>query len=124
MGIMALLGVLVFAGAGLIMRQFFTDPETVDGGIVMLRVLALGFPCLGMYLTIENVYSGVGENRPAMFFNLLHAWGLEVPAVFVTVKLLGWGPLAVWWAITLATLVSATAFYLYYRRGRWLDVQV
>lgn len=123
-GIMTLIGILTFVGAGFIMRLFFGEPEIVARGIEMMRIFALGFPFLGLYITLENVYGGVGENRPAMVFNIIHAWVLEVPAVYVCTTLLGWSQLAVWWSIVIAGAIMAGAFYLYFRRGTWLQVKV
>jgi putative MATE family efflux protein len=123
-GIMLASAVLCFYGATFIMQRFFEDPEIVTHGAAFLRILALGFPFLALHLAIENVYSGVGENRPAMTVNIVHSWILELPAIYLCVKVLGFGPNAIWWAITGATVVSAAGYYLYFRRGRWLQVKV
>jgi len=122
--IMTFLGIITFAFAHDLMWLFFKDPEIIGYGVTILRILAVGFPLLGMSIMMENIYTGVGENRPPMFFNILHAWILEIPAVFVTTRLLGLDQNAVWWSITGATIVSVTAFYLYFRKGRWLDVKI
>jgi putative MATE family efflux protein len=123
-GIMTVMGIIVFLGAGFIMSRFFDDPEIIATGITLLRVLAIGFPFLGFHLMIENVYTGVGENRPAMMFNIIHSWLLEIPAIYATTQLLGLNEVAVWWSISGATAVSAIAYYSYFRRGRWLHVKV
>lgn len=123
-GIMTAIGVATFVGAGLIMSWFFDDPEITAHGITLLRILAVGFPFLGLSLILENVYTGVGENRPAMFFNILHAWLLEIPAVYACTQLLGYNQNAVWWSITGATIISTIVFYGYFRNGRWLQVKV
>jgi len=123
-GIMAGMGLIVFAGANFIMSKFFDDPAIIRSGIILLRVLAIGFPFLGFHLMIENVYTGVGENRPAMTFNILHSWLLEVPAIYVSTQVLGLSEIAVWWSISGATAVSAIAYYSYFRNGKWLNVKV
>jgi putative MATE family efflux protein len=123
-GIMAGMGLIVFIGANFIMSKFFDDPAIIQNGIILLRVLAIGFPFLGFHLMIENVYTGVGENRPAMTFNILHSWLLEVPAIYVSTQVLGLSEIAVWWSISAATAVSAIAYYSYFRNGKWLHVKV
>ncbi|MBD3236660.1 MAG: MATE family efflux transporter [Candidatus Eisenbacteria bacterium] len=123
-GIMTAIGVLTFVGAGFIMRRFFADPQIVAHGIEMMRIFSLGFPFIGLYITLENVFGGVGENRPAMIANIIHSWVLEVPAVYACTKLLGWSQTAVWWSIVAAGTIIATIFYSYYRRGSWLHVKV
>jgi putative MATE family efflux protein len=123
-GIKAVIGIITFVFAGLIMNLFFDDQEIIGYGITMLKIFAVGLPFLGLFIMIENVYTGAGENRPAMFFNIFHAWLLEVPAVYVTTQILGLSQDAVWWSITGATVISATAYYLYFRKGGWLQVKV
>lgn len=123
-GIMTGLGIITFVFAHWIMARFFDDPEIIGHGITVLRIMAIGFPLLGMHLMMENIYTGVGENRPPMFFNILHAWVLEIPAVYVTTQVLGFDQTAVWWSITGATFVSVTVFFLYFRNNRWLHVKV
>ncbi|MCK4414036.1 MAG: MATE family efflux transporter [Candidatus Eisenbacteria sp.] len=124
LGLMLVLAGVVFFGAGAIMRRFFTDPETIGHGIELMRVLAVGFPFIGLHIMMENIYAGVGENRPAMVCSMIEAWVLEVPAVYVLSRVLGLGPVAVWWAVTGATALGAMGFYAYFRRGRWLHVNV
>jgi putative MATE family efflux protein len=123
-GIMTAMGMIVFFGAEFIMSRFFDEPDIVNNGIILLRVLAIGFPFLGFHLMIENVYTGVGENRPAMTFNIIHSWFLEIPAIYITTQLLNLNEVAVWWSISCATAVSAIAYFLYFRNGRWLQVRV
>ena len=59
-----------------------------------------------------------------MVFNIIHAWTLEVPAVYLCIHFLNYTQNAVWWSISGATAVSAIIFYAYFRRGKWLDVKV
>jgi len=123
-GIMTVMGLIVFSGADFIMGKFFDDPGIKGTGIILLRILAIGFPFLGFHLMIENVYTGVGENRPAMMFNIIHSWLLEVPAIYVSTQVIGLSEVAVWWSISGATAVSALAYFMYFRNGKWLHVKV
>ena len=123
-GIMVVFGLLVILAAGPIMRRFFDDPAIARTGVELLRILAAGFPFMGLFMMLENIYTGVGENRPAMFTGILQAWALEVPAVFLCAKVFHLGPHAVWTAIVGANAVAALVFYAYFRKGRWLDVSL
>ncbi len=121
---MTVMALIVFFGAGFIMSRFFDAPEVIRGGVKLLRVLAIGFPFLAFHLMIENVYTGVGENRPAMIFGIIHSWLLEVPAIYISTQLLGFSEVAVWWSISGATAISAIAYYAYFRNGKWLHVKL
>jgi len=122
--IMTAMGLIVFFFAGAIMKVFFNEPDIIAHGVAVLRILAIGFPFLGIYFTISNVYTGVGENRPPMVLNIIHAWVLEVPAIYITTQVLGFNQIAVWWSITGATIITMLAFYWYFRKGTWLHVKV
>lgn len=122
--IMTGIGLIVFLFAGPITRIFFSEPDIIAHGITVLRIMAVGFPFLGIFFTVSHVYTGVGENRPPMVINILHAWALEVPAIYITTQVLNFNQVAVWWSITGATIVSMMAFYWYFRKGTWLQVKV
>ena len=123
-GVMTALGIIVWFLAEPIMRIYFQSADTVGYGVAILRILAIGFPFTGIYLMLEEIYSGVGLNTPAMVVSIGHSWGLEIPAIFVLTQVLDFNQDAVWLSITGATFVSAIAFYFYYRRGQWLNVKV
>lgn len=123
-GIMVVFGVVSFVFAGQIMRLFFDDPDTLGYGVLMLRIFAVSFPFLGMFIMISEIHVGVGLNTPAMMISFMHSWLFEVVPVFMLTQVFGLDQNAIWWTITLATIASAVIFYWYYRRGRWLTVEV
>ena len=90
----------------------------------MLRIFAVGFPFMGVFLMVEDVHAAVGMNTPGMVFNVIHAWLLQLVPVIVLTQWLGYGSTAIWWSISLSSVVSAVGFYLYYRRGQWLHSTV
>ena len=123
-GIMTVFGLLTFVFAGLYMKIFFDNPETVRMGVQILRIAAVGFPFFGAYIMLEQIHVGVGLNMPFMVFSIIHAWGLQVLPAVIDTQVFGFNETAVWWVLTLAGVVTATLFYIYYTRGRWLTVKV
>jgi len=107
-----------------IMGVFFDNPQTVEYGVSMLRIFAISFPFLGAFFMMEEIHMGVGLNTPTMVMNIIHSWALEVGPIVLVTSILGYTQDAIWWIISLATIVSSLGFYLYYRRGRWLTVKV
>lgn len=123
-GLMAVLGVLTFVFGRQFMGLFFSSSETVEYGVEILRIWALGFPFFGAFVMIEQVHMGVGHNTPPMIVSMVHSWGLQVlPAVVVT-QVLGYTQVAVWWVLAVSGVISTIGFYWYYRRGAWLRFQV
>ena len=123
-GIMSMMALLTFVFARPITGLFFQEPDILAHGTAVLRIISLGLPFLGLYMMIENVYTGVGENRPTMVLNIIHSWVLEIPAVYMTTQVLGLSQNAVWWSLSVALAFSSLLYYSYYRRGRWLHVKV
>ena len=123
-GIMVSISIILGLLARPIMDIYFDSPETIEIGVNLLRIMAIGFPFTGIYLMLEQIYGGVGLNTPAMVVSVGHSWLLEIPAIFLFTQILQLNQDAVWWSITAATFLSATGFYWYYRRGQWLDAKV
>lgn len=121
---MTVFGVLVYVLAEFYMRQFFTDPQTIAEGVKITQITALGFPFVGAFITNEMIHQGVGQNTPPMVVSIIHSWLFQVGSALIITKYFGLDHVAVWWALTIAIVVSSTGFYLYYRRGRWLLSQV
>lgn len=123
-GLMAGLGIIIYIFAPQIMSIYFNDTETIRHGVDLLRIFAFGFPFFGLFFTIENVYTGVGMNTPAMVVSIIHSWCLQIPAIYVLTRIYNYDQNAVWWVLTMSLVISSTGYYLYYRRGQWLNAKV
>lgn len=123
-GVMIAMGLISALFARPIMDIFFDSAETIGIGVTMLRIMALGFPFMAILLMIEEIHTGVGLNTPAMVVNIINAWLLEVTPVVILTQWFNYSEVAIWWVISGAAAVSSAAFYMYYRRGRWLTVEV
>jgi putative MATE family efflux protein len=124
LGIMLTLGLIIAAFARPIMGLYFSNPDTIQYGVNLMRILAIGFPFMGVLIIVEEIYTGVGLNTPAMIVNAGEAWILQIPAIYVLTQILNYNQDAIWLTITGAVAISATAFYFYFRRGQWLNVKV
>ena len=93
-------------------------------GVILLRIFAIAFPFWGIWLMLEEIYSGVGMNTPAMIINASNAWVIQIPVIFILTRFYNFDQNAVWWTMMLSGVISAIAFYIYYRRGQWLEVKV
>jgi putative MATE family efflux protein len=123
-GMLAAYGIVVALAAGPVARLFFSDPAAITAAVPMLRIFAIGFPFIGAFIMMAQVFGGVGKNQPTMYFNLVHSWVLEVGPIGWMTAGLGYPPEAVWWALTVAEILNCLAFAGYYRRRTWLDHRV
>lgn len=123
-GMMIAFGMLVYFGAGIIMKLFFDNPETISFGVEMLKIFSYCFPFFGAFIMIEEIHMGVGLNTPTMIVDIIHSWGFQVLPILILIQVFGYGQTAIWWALTCAGMISSIGFYIYYRRGRWLKQKV
>ncbi len=122
--IMATVAILAWAFGKFFMGLFFSSTDTINLGVELLRIMAIGFPFFGAYMMIEQIHSGVGLNTPAMIFSIINSWGFQVlPALMVT-QIFGLQQNAVWWILSFSGMITSIMFFAYYRRGKWLTVQV
>lgn len=123
-GMMIIFGLIVYFGAGIFMRLFFDNPETIIFGVEILQIFAFCFPFFGAFIMIEEIHMGVGLNTPTMIVNIIHSWGFQVLPIIILTQVFGYGQNAIWWSLACAGMISSTGFYIYYRRGRWLKQKV
>jgi Na+-driven multidrug efflux pump len=123
-GIMTVCALVAFVFARDLMALFFEAPETIQHGVVMLRIFASGFPFLGAFLMMEEIHIGVGLNTPTMVMSIIHAWVFQAFPIYLLTQLWDFEVTAIWWTICLSLVISSIMFYFYYRRGRWMTVQV
>jgi putative MATE family efflux protein len=119
-GIMTFFGLINFVFAPLIVKIFFQAPDLVSLGATLLRIQAIGFPLLGLYITLEMIFAGAGDNVPPMIIGMIYSWVLEIPLILIFTRVFGFDQNGVWWAIVLATFVGSSIFYYWYRKGKWL----
>ena len=122
--IMTGLGLLSYFGGDFYMSFFFESPETRQVGAEILRILSIGFPFVGAFVMIEMIHTGVGMTKPVMVASVIHSWLFQVVPAVVLVEVFGLGYTAMWWAFAASGFLTSSWFYIYYRRGKWLQHKV
>ncbi|HBC46025.1 MAG TPA: hypothetical protein DCZ43_03160 [candidate division Zixibacteria bacterium] len=123
-GVMTVFALFIFVLARQVLGIFFTNPDTIEHGVGLIRIITLCMPFMGALMMIEFIHTGVGLNTPAMVINIINAWVLQVVPIFLFRQFFGGGEHIIWWIMTLAAAISSCLFYIYYQRGRWLTVRV
>ena len=119
---------IIFAGP--IMKIFFdakdgvSEALVIEIGTVMMRIIAIGLPFVGVYLIMENCFTGAGNNLPPMVFGIITGWVLEIPLILLALKVLGWGEIGIWWSLTIATIVGSLLMFWWFSKGHWLHSRV
>jgi Na+-driven multidrug efflux pump len=117
--ILAVVGVVQWLVPGSIVRAVApaATPPAVGLSVDYLRILAYGYPALGAVYLLEAGFNAVDRTRVAAATTLLQYGLVRVPFAAVGVITLGWGPAAVFWAVTVSNAVAAVGLGVYYARS-------
>ncbi|MCH9031738.1 MAG: MATE family efflux transporter, partial [candidate division Zixibacteria bacterium] len=122
--IMTLIAIVAFIFAKTFAGFYFTDAESKRRIVEALRIFCIGMPFWGLLVMMEAVYMGVGRNKPAMVANVVRGWGLRVPLFFLLTQWFSVEPRILWYAVALPDILVVSVFWVYYRKGRWLDAKL
>lgn len=96
----------------------------VDRGTVILRLVAVYTLFDTLFIVFSGALRGAGDTRFAMWTQILCAWVLFVPPVYVILELLGRGLEEAWcWAVVYV-IVLGMVFWLRFRSGSWRRIDM
>jgi len=113
---------LIFAPQ--IISLFNTTPEVVKYGSLCLRVIAAGYLFYGYGMTVIQSFNGAGDTKTPTYINFICFWVFQLPFAYLIAVILDYGPIGVFWAITLAEVLIAVIGILWFKRGKWKTVNV
>lgn len=116
------LGYLIFAPE--ILGWFSDTDPVVHSGSLCLRVIAAGYVFYAYGMVVTQAFNGSGDTRTPTRINLVAFWLFQLPFAFIASQLLGWGPLGVFLAITLAEVLLSVLAMRAFRTGKWKTFQV
>jgi putative MATE family efflux protein len=98
---------------------FNREPEVIAAGSQCLRWMAAGqvFNTLGLSLT--TALRGAGDTVSPMVISTGTLWLVQLPLAYGLSRAMGWGATGLWLALTITPMVTALAFSLRFRQGRW-----
>jgi putative MATE family efflux protein len=103
---------------------FTPDPQTIELGVPLVRVLALALLCLAVTFGLGASFSAAGYNVPFLVSSLASKVGFQLPFLLV-LRLRFHAPLRLIWMSFLATeIVELCIVWIFYRSGRWQTVRV
>jgi putative MATE family efflux protein len=116
-----LLGVMgVFLlGAEPLIAFFSSDPSVQRLGAQCLRVVSYGYAFYAWGMVLVQAFNGAGDTVTPTWINLGCYWLFQIPLALGLAQALGYGPLGVFLAITLAESLLAVVGLLVFRRGAW-----
>ncbi|PSL43596.1 putative MATE family efflux protein [Salsuginibacillus halophilus] len=122
LGVATTISLFVFLMSGIIMSAFVDDTETVAFGSTYLQLVAFFYPFLGINFVLNGIVRAAGAMVPVLILNIVSFWVLRFPLAWL---LSSWfGPEGIAVGIGLSFIISAAIAALYYRFGRWRNIQL
>lgn len=82
--------------------------------VEFLRILALGYPALGVVYLFQGGFNGARHTRVSFVSSLLQYWAVQVPIAVAVALWLDAGVTAIFWGMTASNVVAAVGLGVYY----------
>ena len=110
MGVMTLLGVVMFLAAPLLMSMMTPDLMVQAQGIMALRIEAFAEPMYAASIVVYGVFMGLGDTLVPCIMNLGTIWLVRIPLAYVLAQTMGLK--GVWLAMAIELTVRGLIFLL------------
>ena len=120
--IMTFGGSILFFFAPQLIQIFSTDPEVIDLGSQVLRIVAFAEPLFGASIVASGALRGAGDSKGPFLINLATMWGVRITLSLALVGSLGL--IGVWLAMAAELCARGLIFMLRLYRGKWLHIDL
>ena len=119
MGLMGLMGALLFAFAPLIMSLLTPDATVQQLGVTVLRIEAFAEPLYAAAIVGTGVFRGAGDTLVPSLIGLATVWAIRLPLAWLLSPRIGLA--GIWLGMAAELVVRGVIFLVRIRRGRWLE---
>ena len=119
MGVMAIMGVLMYVAAPPIMAMLTPDIAVQELGVTVLRIEAFAEPLFAASLVASGAMRGAGDTLVPSIFSLVSMWGVRI--TLATIAAPRWGLVGVWVVMAGELCFRGVLFLVRLLRDRWLD---
>jgi putative MATE family efflux protein len=116
--LLGVMGVFLWKAEPLI-ALFSSDAVVQRVGAQCLRVVSYGYAFYAWGMVLVQAFNGAGDTVTPTWINLGCYWLFQIPLALGLAQALGYGPLGVFLAITLAESLLAVVGLLVFRGGAW-----
>ena len=120
--IMTFGGAILFFFAPQLIRIFSTDPEVIDLGSRVLRIVAFAEPMFGASIVASGCLRGAGDSRGPFIISLCTMWGVRITLSFLLAGQLGL--IGVWLAMAAELCARGLVFMIRLYQGKWLHIDL
>ncbi len=117
--LMVFSGGLLFLFAEPLVRIFSSDPEVIELGTTVLRMVSVSEPFYGVPIVVEGMMQGMGETRRPLFYNLIGMWSVRILGTFICTRFLGLGLISAWACMIGHNMLLFLLFGYTFLSGKW-----
>ena len=121
---MGFVSVLYLIFAKQIITMFNDTPSVVENGALCLQIIAAGYIFYAYGMVMTQAFNGSGDTQTPTKINFISFWVFQLPVAYLLSIVLGLGSKGVFIAITTAEVLLAVLAMLWFKKGRWKEVQV
>ena len=103
---------------------FSTEPDVVKYGTLCLQIMAIGYIAYAYGMVVVQSFNGAGDTKTPTYINFVCFWLFQLPFAYIMAIILDFGPVGVFWSITLAEVLIAIIGVIWFRKGKWKSVKV
>ena len=115
-------GAILFFFSSQLIQIFSADPEVIELGSRVLRIVAFAEPLFGASIVASGCLRGAGDTRGPFFIGLGTMWGVRITLSLALVGSMGL--IGVWLAMAAELCVRGVIFMIRLYRGKWLHIQL
>ena len=113
-------GAMLFIFAPNLMSIFSKDPEVINLGTIVLRMVACSEPFYGVSIIVEGMMQGMGKTVMPFVCNVTGMWVFRIVGTFICTQLFSFGLISAWACMILHNFMMFVMFFIYYVTGRWV----
>ncbi|MBQ8162091.1 MAG: MATE family efflux transporter [Clostridia bacterium] len=117
--LMVISGGLLFFFAPPLVSLFSQDPNVIQLGTTVLKMVAVSEPFYGVPIVVEGMMQGMGRTRLPLIYNLAGMWLIRILGTFICTQLLGYGLISAWACMIGHNLLLFVLFGLTFITGKW-----
>jgi Na+-driven multidrug efflux pump len=117
--LMIVSGGALFIAAPSLMGIFSTNPEVIDLGATVLRMVAVSEPFYGFSIIVEGMMLGLGKTKEPFVYNVLGMWCVRIVGTFICTQLLSMGLVSAWACMIGHNLLIFALYMVSYVKGTW-----
>jgi len=123
-GIVIILTLIIMINAKLIAGFLSNDAVVINESIKYIYIALLSEPFMVWGVILGGGLNGAGDTKTVMLITAVSVWLVRLPLAYLFGIVLGFGAVAVWWAMNISILVQAGLLSFRYFKKGWIPKPV